>query len=50
MQVLDVVLLGELAVVVGRDVLLELVQRLPARLPRSTRNRTRRAPANLISR
>ena len=31
-QVLDVVQLGELAAVVGRDVLLELLERLPAQV------------------
>ena len=47
---LDVVELGELAVVVGGPVAWNSFSACSPRLPRSTRNSTRRAPPNLISR
>ena len=49
-QALEDVLLVEFIVVVGRHILLKLFERLFPRLPRSTKNSMRLAPANLIKR
>ena len=49
-EVLDVVKLGELAAVVGRDELLKLGLGLPAEIGAVHEKQTRRAPAYLISR